>query len=72
VAIDETTGLTQDQPPYDPLGDVWHDAKKKPGPVSVPYTLPSEEYLAQKAKQRGWNRRAAEWVAKVKERAKAK
>jgi hypothetical protein len=24
VSVDEATGLTEDQPPYDPWGDVWH------------------------------------------------
>lgn len=72
VFVDETTGLTIDQPPYDPLGDVWHDGKAAPAPVYVPYTLPSAEDRARRAKQEEWNQRAAEWVAKVKERTKAK
>src|SRR5215469_5490683 len=72
VFVDETTGLTIDQPPYDPLGDVWHDGKKEPGPVHVPYSLPSAEELERAMAQREWNQRAADWVARVKERAKAK
>jgi hypothetical protein len=27
VAMDEQTGLTLDQPPYDPWGDVWRYGK---------------------------------------------
>jgi hypothetical protein len=71
VFVDEATGLTQDQPEYDPMGDVWRDGKKAPGPVHVLYSLPSAEDLAREAKQREWNQRAAEWVERVKERAKA-
>jgi hypothetical protein len=71
VSVDEVTGLTMDQPPYDPLGDVWYNGKKAPGPVYVSYSLPSAEELAREAKQQEWNRRAAEWVAQVKDRAKA-
>jgi hypothetical protein len=71
VAIDEATGLTQDQPPYDPLGDMWHYGKKTPAPIYVSYSLPSAQDREREAKQQEWNRRAAEWVARVKERANA-
>jgi hypothetical protein len=71
VAIDEATGLTQDQPPYDPWGDMWYFGKKAPVPFAVPSSLPSIEDRERAAQQQEWNRRAAEWVARVKERAKA-
>jgi hypothetical protein len=71
VAVDEVTGLTQDQPPYDPLGDVWYFGKKAPAPTYVSYTLPSAEDRERAVRQREWNHRAAEWVATVKERARA-
>jgi hypothetical protein len=29
VFVDETTGLTQDQPPYDPWGRIWHEKAPK-------------------------------------------
>jgi hypothetical protein len=72
VFVDEATGETVDQPPYDPLGDVWLLGKKTPAPVAVPYSLVSAEDRAREVKQQEWNRRAAEWVSKVKEQAKAK
>jgi hypothetical protein len=71
VAIDEMTGLTQDQPRYDPWGDVWYFGKKAPATFSVPSSLPSVEDRERAAKQQEWNRRAAEWVARVRERARA-
>lgn len=72
VFVDPVTGETQDQPPYDPLGDVWLLGKKRPVPVMVPYSLASAEDRARQAKQEEWNRRAAEWVARVKEQARSK
>jgi hypothetical protein len=71
VAIDEVTGLTQDQPPYDPLGDMWYFGKKAPAQIYVSYSLPSAEDRERAVQQREWNRRAAEWVARVKERARS-
>jgi hypothetical protein len=72
VLVDEVTGETVDQPAYDPLGDVWLLGKKAPAPVAVPYSLASAEDRTRHAKQQEWNRRAADWVARVKEQAKAK
>jgi hypothetical protein len=70
VAVDEVTGLTIDQPAYDPWGDVWHFGKKTQAPPPLPPILPiSEEDRARRQREQEWKQRAAAWVAKVKERA---
>jgi hypothetical protein len=72
VSFDEQTGLTLDQPPYDPWGDMWRSEKAKPDPERRPLVAAVPvEAVAREAAQREWNQRAAEWVQRVKERAKA-
>jgi hypothetical protein len=48
VSVDERTGLTQDQPEYDPWGEVWRDGKAKPDwpPVSYPPIPPGGPHQA--------------------------
>jgi hypothetical protein len=73
VAIDEATGLTIDQPAYDPWGDVWYFGKARPAPPPLPPVSPiSEEDRARRQREQEWNQRAAAWVAKVKERTAAR
>lgn len=48
IAVDEETGLTIDQPAYDPWGDVWYFGKKVPAPPALPPVTISEEDRARR------------------------
>jgi hypothetical protein len=69
VAVDEATGLTIDQPAYDPWGDVWHFGKKAP---ALPPVTISEEDRVRRQREREWNQQAQAWVQNVKERVAAR
>jgi hypothetical protein len=71
VAVDQATGLTIDQPSYDPWGDVWYFGKKAPAPLSLPLVTILEEDRARRQREQEWNQRAAAWIAKIKERTAA-